>query len=556
MKLGVKINTTDINIKRNKVIFYKRNNKKYPLINIGRGSIVNDAIIKTNYIDEDELLESCLFSIQIGQFSTVNEGVEFILDEERDFNNLTNSNCKLLNIDLDKKGREILICNDVIVGKGSTILKGVTIYDGAIVQNNSTVIDDVPPYAIVAGNPAKVVGYRFDKEIIDKLLSIRWWEWSNEEIVQRNKWINSCVTDFCDEFFENSLSKINSIAPLDIPNVGKKFLFLLDLDEEYCIWEKIVCEFIDKHRNNEDYLLLYIEESIANKLPNIVVEINEYIDNLLQKYNSKCSVGLCIENIENQEAMFKSVDYYITNRSSENIRYTCYAKYYNVKKISGFKDNVFVKKMNKYINSVNKKYNKYLAIGNSITKHPICEYWWGRWGMAASSEDKDYVHIVAKKLSENVDDFSFQTVNFANWERAENRKNELKTLDFYLDEKVDLVTIFLGENVSSLVTIEYDFIILIEYIKQRCKNVDILIIGNFWENAQIDMIKERVAELYNIPFIKLSDKYYNDFYKSEVLQKVQGEDGKEHIIENNFVAEHPGDAGMQAIANEIIKRLV
>ena len=52
----------------------------------------------------------------------------------------------------------------------------VTIGDGAIIANNSHVVNDVKPYSVVGGNPAKLIKYRFDEETISKLLKIRWWD--------------------------------------------------------------------------------------------------------------------------------------------------------------------------------------------------------------------------------------------------------------------------------------------------------------------------------------------------------------------------------------------
>lgn len=74
------------------------------------------------------------------------------------------------------------IGNDVWIGWKATILPGVTIGDGAIVAAGSVVARDVPAYAVVAGNPARVVRMRFtDAEIAD-LLRIRWWDWDIAEI--------------------------------------------------------------------------------------------------------------------------------------------------------------------------------------------------------------------------------------------------------------------------------------------------------------------------------------------------------------------------------------
>jgi acetyltransferase-like isoleucine patch superfamily enzyme len=76
----------------------------------------------------------------------------------------------------------IVIENDVWIGAKSIIMSGVTIHNGSVVGAGSTVTKDVPPYVIVAGNPAKIVRYRFPKETIEKLLSIAWWNWPEEKI--------------------------------------------------------------------------------------------------------------------------------------------------------------------------------------------------------------------------------------------------------------------------------------------------------------------------------------------------------------------------------------
>lgn len=78
----------------------------------------------------------------------------------------------------------ITIGNDVWISNNTVILSGVTISDGAVIGAGAVVTKDVPPYAIVAGNPARVIRKRFDEETIAKLLKICWWDWSHEEIRQ------------------------------------------------------------------------------------------------------------------------------------------------------------------------------------------------------------------------------------------------------------------------------------------------------------------------------------------------------------------------------------
>lgn len=77
------------------------------------------------------------------------------------------------------------IGNDVWIGAKCTIMDGISIGDGAIVAAGSVVTKDVPPFAIVGGAPAKIIKYRFNQDIIDRLLKIQWWNLSDEEITKR-----------------------------------------------------------------------------------------------------------------------------------------------------------------------------------------------------------------------------------------------------------------------------------------------------------------------------------------------------------------------------------
>lgn len=77
---------------------------------------------------------------------------------------------------------DTIIGNDVWIGERATILPGVHIGDGAVIGMNSVVGSDIPPYTIVAGNPAKELRKRFDDEMIQLLLQLQWWNLSIEEI--------------------------------------------------------------------------------------------------------------------------------------------------------------------------------------------------------------------------------------------------------------------------------------------------------------------------------------------------------------------------------------
>lgn len=77
----------------------------------------------------------------------------------------------------------VKIGNDVWIGNGALILSGVTIGDGAVIGAGSVIRQDVPAYAIVAGNPGRVAGFRFPKDQIEALLRIAWWDWPIEQII-------------------------------------------------------------------------------------------------------------------------------------------------------------------------------------------------------------------------------------------------------------------------------------------------------------------------------------------------------------------------------------
>jgi chloramphenicol O-acetyltransferase type B len=78
--------------------------------------------------------------------------------------------------------RRVSIGHDVWLGRSVIVLPGVTIGDGAVVGAGSVVTKEVPPYAIVAGNPARLIRYRFSESLRSRLLSARWWDLNHREL--------------------------------------------------------------------------------------------------------------------------------------------------------------------------------------------------------------------------------------------------------------------------------------------------------------------------------------------------------------------------------------
>ena len=94
---------------------------------------------------------------------------------------------------------DTVVGNDVWIGYEATIMPGVTIGDGAVIAAKSVVSRDVPPYAVVAGNPARVVRQRFDDETVDRLQAIGWWNWPVEKVTRNLDAIRGGSVDALEE---------------------------------------------------------------------------------------------------------------------------------------------------------------------------------------------------------------------------------------------------------------------------------------------------------------------------------------------------------------------
>ena len=129
--------------------------------------------------------------VRIGSFCSIAENVNIIAGGEHNYSWLTSYPLKIAFGLVENNQDEIpynkgpvIIENDVWIGQGATILSGVTIENGAVIGADSLVTKDVRSYEIVGGNPAKHINYRFESNIIDELLRIKWWDWNIEKILK------------------------------------------------------------------------------------------------------------------------------------------------------------------------------------------------------------------------------------------------------------------------------------------------------------------------------------------------------------------------------------
>lgn len=146
--------------------------------------------------------------IQVGKFCGFSQGVRVLGGGEHYFTNVAGFPLKALYFGTGEAHKDVytkgptIIGNDVLLMTNVIVLSGVQIGDGAMVGAGSVVTKDVPPYAIAAGNPAKVIKYRFSDEQIKALLRIRWWDWPVKEIKAFEQYFYEGIDTFIAKAFE------------------------------------------------------------------------------------------------------------------------------------------------------------------------------------------------------------------------------------------------------------------------------------------------------------------------------------------------------------------
>ena len=195
---------------------------------------------------------------------------------------------------------------------------------------------------------------------------------------------------------------------------------------------------------------------------------------------------------------------------------------------------------------------RYLALGNSLTWHRLCDYWWNECGMAASRAENDFVHVVAKGLEERYDKVECKAYNFSVWEiTAHDRIQTVQVIDAMLTEDLDLITLQLSENVTDMTTFAKDFEELVKYIKAKCPRTQLVIVDEFWDPTKAN-IKKGIAEKQGVAFADLSAIRGKKEYQSAMGATVYDEQGNAHVVDHVGVSGHPGDKGMKYIGEAIL----
>ncbi len=209
-----------------------------------------------------------------------------------------------------------------------------------------------------------------------------------------------------------------------------------------------------------------------------------------------------------------------------------------------------------------------VCIGNSVTQHPYVAqnespegYWLQDWGMAASAREKDYAHVLEQKMASIYGETSLEVYNYNAWETAEAsgipRSTLLPNLDPLFEgekgEDTDLIIIQLGESCTMFDNLMQDYIDLINYVHSKAPNAAIgitatVIIMDEVRNAAVDNIKQMICQSMSLPYVSMSG--YNESMWVGEGTVIYNEQGQPTVI--SFIQRtHPGDVGMQYIADQI-----
>ncbi|NYT93291.1 CatB-related O-acetyltransferase [Salinispora sp. H7-4] len=176
-----------------------------PLIEVGEFTYYDDPDDPTAFEVRNVLYHYGPERLVIGKFCALGEGVRFIMNGANHrmdgpstfpFPIMGGSWSEHLDLITNLPGRgDTVVGNDVWFGYRTTVMPGVRIGSGAIVASGSVVVDDVPEYSIVGGNPARVIRRRFPDEEVARLMALAWWDWPLPLITEHIRTIMSGSID-------------------------------------------------------------------------------------------------------------------------------------------------------------------------------------------------------------------------------------------------------------------------------------------------------------------------------------------------------------------------
>lgn len=216
--------------------------QKSTVMTFGPGSYMVNGSVETGESGEHVL---------VGRYAALGHRLTFELGLNHDYRRVTTYPFEMLQRrDVPQTNRyghvnhrQIIIGNDVWIGCDVTILGGVRIGNGAVIGAGAVVAKDVPPYAVVVGNPARVIKYRFDEETILALQRIKWWNWQEEKIKANLPLLKDparFIADFAvspaDEPADETVAMMRALRA----DGYKLYYFVPDFDAEEAVWQNVI----------------------------------------------------------------------------------------------------------------------------------------------------------------------------------------------------------------------------------------------------------------------------------------------------------------------------
>ena len=237
---------------------------------------------------------------------------------------------------IDRNKFQIVIGNDVWIGSGATVMGGVRIGNGAVIGAKAVVAKDVPPYAIVGGNPARVIKYRHPADVIAKLQTIRWWNW-NEDKIRAEIADFYDINQFLDKHYKVALED-NKVRD-DMADNGvrllldefkargaRSYLLPLDFEQDIAIWKTVLKLYIKRYQRQDNVVLvLALPETTEFEVK--TRKLQEFLVHLQQQEHSP---DILLYDGKITDSLMKSIDTIITTKESFCMTAVDYADIYDI----------------------------------------------------------------------------------------------------------------------------------------------------------------------------------------------------------------------------------
>lgn len=324
-------------------VLIKTEKNSFRILWIDKGSYVVDMDFTSGTLKCRDIGCHC---VHIGKYTSIANDFKIIVDMNHDYHSLWQG--VVPELALPEEGRhgngqtfrriirkgQVLIGNDVWIGDDVTILGGVRIGDGAVIAAGAVVVKDVPPYAIVGGNPTKIIKYRFPEETIERLRRIAWWDWDGEKIRECREDMYGEVEDFAIKY-DLTMQTLPRKSGQYIERLGKPdtpvFVYFMDFDDDYPVYKHVITSFLREYPNAEAELALcYNAQSEED-----TQKMQELISILEKQTCMNALVNVYGISVSDEEGIMSEADYYITNRDCRTLGRVAYADRYQVKILSG-----------------------------------------------------------------------------------------------------------------------------------------------------------------------------------------------------------------------------